>query len=153
MKRFSHHGDEGKGGWMGTFKTLIVEDNASFRNTLLDILSAQFPSITIEEAADGREALEKVDSFHPHLIFMDIRLPGENGLVLTQKIKTKYPEVVIIILTSYDLPEYREAAYRYGANYFIVKGSSTNQEILALVESILKESGFTLSATRKKSDS
>jgi DNA-binding NarL/FixJ family response regulator len=135
---------------MGIFKTLIVEDNAAFRITLLDILSAQFPSIAIEEAADGKEALQKVDSFQPHLIFMDIRLPGENGLHLTQKIKTKYPEVVIIVLTSYDLPEYREAAYRYGANYFMIKGSSTNQEILALVESILKESGFTLSAARRK---
>jgi DNA-binding NarL/FixJ family response regulator len=153
MERVSHIYEERKGGSMGIFKTLIVEDNASFRNTLLDILSAQFPSIAIEEAADGKEALQKVDSFQPHLIFMDIRLPGENGLLLTQKIKTKYPEVVIIILTSYDLPEYREAAYRYGANYFIVKGSSTNQEILALVESILKESGFTLPATRRRSDS
>jgi DNA-binding NarL/FixJ family response regulator len=153
MKRVSHHFEEGKGGWMGIFRTLIVEDNASFRRTLLDILSAQFPSIAIEEAADGKEALQKVDSFQPHLIFMDIRLPGENGLHLTQKIKTKYPEVVIIVLTSYDLSEYREAAYRYGANYFMVKGSSTNQEILALVESILKESGFTLSATRRRGDS
>ncbi len=138
---------------MGIFKTLIVEDNASFRNTLLDILSTQFPYIAIEEAADGKEALQKVDSFQPHLIFMDIKLPGENGLYLTQKIKTKYPEVVVIILTSYDLPEYREAAFRYGANHFIVKGSSTNQEILALVESILKDSGFALSTPRRRDDS
>ena len=154
MERYSHIYEEGKGGGrMGIFKTLIVEDNASFRNTLLDILSAQFPSIAIEEAADGKEALQKVDSFQPHLIFMDIKLPGENGLHLTQKIKAKYPEVVVIILTSYDLPEYREAAFRYGANHFIVKGSSTNQEILALVESISKESGFTLSATQGRNDS
>jgi DNA-binding NarL/FixJ family response regulator len=138
---------------MGLFKTLIVEDNASFRNTLLDILSAQFPSIAIEEAGDGKEALEKVDSFQPHLIFMDIKLPGESGLHVTQKIKTKHPEIVIIILTSYDLPEYREAAYRYGANYFIVKGSSTNREILSLVESISKESGFSLSASQRRNDS
>jgi DNA-binding NarL/FixJ family response regulator len=127
---------------MRAFRTLLVEDNAAFRQTLLDILSAQFPSIVIEEAADGKEAFQKIESSLPNLIFMDIKLPGENGLQLTQKIKAKHPRVIIIMLTSYDLPEYREAAYQYGANYFIIKGSSTNEEILALVRSILKDSGF-----------
>jgi DNA-binding NarL/FixJ family response regulator len=127
---------------MRAFRTLLVEDNAAFRQTLLDILSAQFPSIVIEEAADGKEAFQKIESALPNLIFMDIKLPGENGLQLTQKIKAKHPEVIIIMLTSYDLPEYREAAYQYGANYFIVKGSSTNEEILAMVGSILKDAGF-----------
>jgi len=127
---------------MRPFRTLLVEDNAAFRQTLFDILSAQFPSIVIEEAADGKEAFQKIDSVLPNLIFMDIKLPGENGLQLTQKIKAIHPEVTIIMLTSYDLPEYREAAYQYGANYFIVKGSSTNEEILAMVRSILKDSGF-----------
>jgi len=127
---------------MGPFKTLIVEDNVSFRQTLLEILAARFPFMSIEEAGDGDEALKKIDLLRPDLIFMDIKLPGENGLQLTQKIKTKYPEVVVIVLTSYDFPEYREAAYRYGANHFMVKGLSTNEEILALVESILGESGF-----------
>jgi DNA-binding NarL/FixJ family response regulator len=127
---------------MRAFRTLLVEDNAAFRQTLLDILSAQFPSIVIEEAADGKEAFQKIESALPNLIFMDIKLPGENGLQLTQKIKAKYPEVIIIMLTSYDLPEYREAAYQYGANYFIVKGSSTNEEILTMVGSILKDAGF-----------
>ena len=127
---------------MRPFRTLLVEDNAAFRQTLFDILSAQFPSIVIEEAADGKEAFQKIDSVLPNLIFMDIKLPGENGLQLTQRIKAKHPGVIIIMLTSYDLPEYREAAYQYGANYFIVKGSSTNEEILAMVRTILKDSGF-----------
>ena len=127
---------------MRSFNTLLVEDNASFRQTLFDILSSQFPSIVIEEAADGEEAFQKIESVLPNLIFMDIKLPGENGLQLTQRIKAKHPGVIIIILTSYDLPEYREAAYQYGANHFIVKGSSTNEEILALVRSILKDSGL-----------
>jgi DNA-binding NarL/FixJ family response regulator len=138
---------------MRSFKTLLVEDNASFRHTLFDILSTQFPSITIEEAADGKEALQKIESTLPNLVFMDIKLPGENGLQLTQKIKAKYPELIIIVLTSYDLPEYREAAYQYGANYFIVKGLSTNEEILALVRSILKDSGFTPNGSKEKNPS
>ena len=135
---------------MKSFNTLLVEDNASFRQTLFDILSAQFPSMVIEEAGDGKEAFQKIESVLPNLIFMDIKLPGENGLQLTKKIKVKYPEVIVIVLTSYDLPEYREAAYQYGANYFIIKGSSTNEEILALVRSIVEDSGFDSNGSKGK---
>ena len=134
---------------MRPFKTLIVEDNISFRQTLLEILAARFPFMSIEEAGDGDEALQKIDLFMPDLIFMDIKLPGENGLQLTQRIKRKYSEVVIIVLTSYHFPEYREAAYRSGANHFLVKGASTNEEILALVESILGDSGFAADGSAK----
>ena len=49
----------------------------------------------------------------------------------------KIPSSIIILLTNYDLPEYRVAAYESGANYFIGKGSSTAEEILQLVDSVL----------------
>lgn len=127
---------------MALFKTLIVEDNPTFRQTLVDILSTRFPRMIIEEATDGREALQKTEAMAPDLIFMDVKLPGENGLELTQKIKAANPEIMVIVLTGYDLPEYREAAFAHGANYFLVKGSSTNEEILALVETVLSDLGF-----------
>jgi DNA-binding NarL/FixJ family response regulator len=104
---------------------------------LKGILSSQFSSIEITEAGEGIEALDKIDSSCPDLIFMDIRLPGENGLELTRRIKAICPDITIIILTSYDLPEYREAAFRNGANYFMAKGSSTGEEIISLVKSFL----------------
>ena len=138
---------------MKPFKTLIVEDNVSFRQTLLEILAARFPFMSIEEAGDGDEALEKIDLSAPDLIFMDIKLPGENGLQLTRRIKAKYSEVVVVVLTSYDFPEYREAAFRFGANHFMVKGQSTNEEILALVESILEDSGFAVDGSAKENPS
>ena len=57
----------------------------------------------IEEAQDATDALQKIKTFLPDVIFMDIRLPGKNGLELTQRIKTSHPEIAIIILTVYDL--------------------------------------------------
>jgi DNA-binding NarL/FixJ family response regulator len=127
---------------MCSFRTLIVEDNPLFRQTILDFLRSQFPSMTLEDAGDGKTALEKIGKALPDLVFMDIKLPGENGLHLTEHIKKKHPGVVVAVLTSYDWPEYREAAFKFGANYFIIKGSSTNKEIVGLIESILKERGF-----------
>jgi DNA-binding NarL/FixJ family response regulator len=93
----------------------------------------------IEEAEDGEDALDKIETICPHLVFMDIKLPGRNGLEVTREIKARYPEIRVIILTSYDLPEYREAAENYGADYFLSKGSSSREEIIALVDSISGE--------------
>jgi CheY-like chemotaxis protein len=64
------------------FRALLVEDSPSFRQVAKNNLQDQFPSMDIIEAADGVEALQKIDSHSPNLIFMDIRLPGENGLEL-----------------------------------------------------------------------
>jgi DNA-binding NarL/FixJ family response regulator len=104
-------------------KILIVEDNVIFRQAFRERLQNQFPSVVVEEASEGNEALQKVDTFHPELIFMDIRLPGENGLDLTRKIMVSHPETVVIILTDYDIPEYRKAASQCGASHFFVKES------------------------------
>ncbi len=118
-------------------RALIVEDSTIFRKLLKETLQSRFPSMEIFEAADGGEAMQKILSHPPDLIFMDIKLPGESGLELTTKIKAKYPDVIIIILTSYDSPEYREAAVQAKANYFLSKGSSSKDNILSLVESAL----------------
>jgi len=118
-------------------KTLIVEDSALYRKLLKDTLRSRFPSMEIIEAESGEEAMQQISTHPPDLIFMDIKLPGKNGLELTGKIKAKYPDVTVIILTSYDTPEYREAAAQVKADHFLSKGSSSKEGILALVESIL----------------
>ena len=80
----------------GSFKALIVDDSTTFRKLLKETLHDQFPSIEIYEAADGEEALQKVESLRPNLIFMDFGLPGENGLELTKQVKGRYPNIIVI---------------------------------------------------------
>jgi DNA-binding NarL/FixJ family response regulator len=126
---------------MDPFNVLVVEDNLTFRQALTEVLKSQFPYMAIEEAGNGAEAFEKIHNFSPALVFMDIKLPGENGLDLTQRIKAQHPEIVVMILTSYDLPEYRDVAFRCGANHFIVKGSSTFEEISSLIKNIAADRG------------
>ena len=120
-------------------KTLIIEDNTTFRQLLRNILCDSFPSMIIEEVVNGREVLEKVEDFLPDLVFMDINLPEGNGLKLTRKIKTSHPGIVVVIFTSYDVPEYRDAALGSGATCFIAKSSWTSRQIIELVESILSD--------------
>ena len=118
------------------FRTLIVEDNAPFRQSLREILCERFPAMVVDEAENGEEAMQKVEDSLPHLVFVDIKLPDENGLEVTRKIKARHSTTKVIILTSYDLPEYREAADHYGADYFLAKGFSSREEIMALVDDI-----------------
>ena len=118
-------------------KTLIVEDNVFFRETLKEKLQALFPSMVIDEAAEGSEALQKVDALRPELIFMDIRLPGENGIQLTEKIKAKYPNTKIVFLTSYDSMEYRGAAIRAGGYCYIPKESLDHVKIENLLKALI----------------
>jgi CheY-like chemotaxis protein len=121
--------------------TLLVEDNAGFRKRLKDFLEDRFPKIRILEASNGQEAFEQIDRSLPDLVFMDIELPGENGLRLTRSIKEEHPEICVIILTSYDLPEYREEARRCGADRFLAKGAPV-KEICAALESCLAGTGL-----------
>ena len=112
---------------------LIVEDNPVLRDALKGMLTTRFPSIGVEEAASGEEALSVFKKTTPVLIFMDIRLPGKNGLEVTRAIKEANSEIEIIILTSYDTPEYREAAFRSGASYFLAKGNVKIDDIISVV--------------------
>jgi len=117
-------------------ETLLVEDNLIFRQTIKQILLSEFPTMRIREASNGTDAFQSMDGRASELILMDIQLPGDNGLVLTRKLKDAFPHVVVVILTEHDVPEYRDAAYRCGADHFLVKGSTRAIEILNLVRSI-----------------
>lgn len=121
---------------------MLVEDNLLFRSVFKEGLKSRFPSMAITEATDSGEALQEIGTLAPQLIFMDIRLPGENGLELAKRIKAEHPEIIIIIFTSHNFPEYREAAIQYKADYFLSKSSVGTEEIFKLVKIILLEKGF-----------
>lgn len=116
------------------FKILVIEDNQSFRKMFIENLHWSFSSLNIEEADDGLEALVKIGESPPDLIITDWRLPGIGGLELIQKIKKDFLHIPVIIMSGYDLPEYREAALKEGVEAFFVKGSSMQEEIDAFLE-------------------
>ena len=115
---------------------LLIEDNTVFRESFKQSLHELFPHVVIAEASSGEEGLQKVNGHPPHLIFMDLRLPGMNGLQATRKIKSDFPNIHIAILTGYDVPEYKEAALKSGAEHFFVKESLDWEEVKGLVKSI-----------------
>jgi DNA-binding NarL/FixJ family response regulator len=116
--------------------TLIVEDNPSFRQTLKNILITEFPSMDIHEASNAEEAWMKIQAEKPEIIFMDIRLPGENGIQLTRRIQAAQPEIIILVISNCDSVEYENAAIDAGAKAFISKASSSPLHIIETISAI-----------------
>ena len=123
-------------------RVLIVEDNRFFREAFKAALQERLPSVVIEEAGNGEEALERISGAPPDLIFTDNRMDGMNGLELAQKIKKNFPFIKIAMLTAYDYPEYRRAASQYGVDRFFVKDALDWKEIEELVSVHPKSPGF-----------
>jgi two-component system response regulator YesN len=121
------------------FKILIIDPNDPFRRSLKKVLVNQFPWVTVQEASDGEEGLKLVEAFHPDLIFLEIHLPAETGLDLAGRIKADYPEIIIVMLTSYDLPEYKLAVEKSGIEHMVPKDDWTGEDMIALVQSILSD--------------
>jgi DNA-binding NarL/FixJ family response regulator len=108
------------------------------------MLERRFPGMRIAEAEDADSAFRHAMTRAFDLIFMDIRLPNGNGLDLTKIIKRVHEEVVICVLTGYDILEYREAAMQNGADHFMVKGDTNESEIIGLVDRLLHTRFITL---------
>ncbi len=120
-------------------RVFIVEDNRLFRESFREVLQERFPSIVIEEAGNGEEALQRIKEAPPDLMFVDMRLGGMTGLELAQKIKNDFPRTRIAIITAYDFPEYRRTASQYGVERYFLKDSMNWGEIEEFVRYVLKE--------------
>lgn len=118
---------------------LVVENNDFFRRSFKEILKMYIPSLSVAESADGSDVFAKISRTMPDMIFMDIRMPGKSGLELTREIKSRYPDLVISIFTSYDHPEYRKIAQECGADHFLLKDALTGAEIAAMVKRVVDE--------------
>ena len=113
---------------------LLIDAYGPFRRSLKDTLIAAYPSIRLREADSGPEGLRKASEETPHIICMDIHLPGEDGLDIAARLTTLCPMSSLIIITGSDLPEYRQAALQAGATHFISKGDETLVDILKIVQ-------------------
>jgi CheY-like chemotaxis protein len=101
------------------FKILIIDPNDPFRQSLKKVLASRLPFTIIEAVAAGDEGLKMVETFDPQLIFLDIHLPTTSGLDVARQIKAHHPGIIIVILTSYNSPEYQEAAEDSGVEHLV----------------------------------
>lgn len=105
-------------------KVLIADDQELIRQSLSFVLDAQSDITMVGAATNGREAIELVRKNRPDVVLMDIRMPEVDGVECTRLIKSAYPEIKVIVLTTFDDDEYIFGALQYGASGYLLKGVS-----------------------------
>jgi DNA-binding NarL/FixJ family response regulator len=102
-------------------RLLLVDDHALFREGLISLLSYQDDFIVVGEAEDTERALEQARALEPDIVLMDIELPGEDGVVVTRRLKMDMPTVTVVMLTVRDDSQTLFEAIKAGAAGYLVK--------------------------------
>ncbi len=109
-------------------RILIADDHEVVREGLRLILEGEEDFLLVGEAANGQEALQLAGELQPRLILMDLRMPGMDGLEAIEHIRTRWPEMAIVILTTYNEDELMARGLRAGAQGYLLK--DTKRQVL-----------------------
>lgn len=113
-------------------RILLVEDQIIVRQGLKVILEQDINMQVTHEANNGREAIDILEKHLVDFIMMDVRMPVMNGIEATRKIKRQWPDIKILILTTFNDDEYALEALKEGANGFLLKTANPNRLIEAV---------------------
>ena len=111
-------------GMSGQIRVLVVDDDALVRAGLTMLLAGVDDIEIAGEAADGSEVEHAVAEHQPHVVLMDIRMPGMDGLAATQLLRARDDSPEVIILTTFDADDHVLRALRAGASGFLLKDTS-----------------------------
>jgi DNA-binding NarL/FixJ family response regulator len=126
---------------MNNIRVLIVDDHPVFRFGLRSLISSIPEMEVVAEATSGEAAIEEAKHLEPHIILMDINMPGINGIEATRRILAANPEIGILILTMFENDSVFEAI-QAGARGYILKGADPEETLRAIQAVINGEAIF-----------
>lgn len=134
-----------------TISVLIVDDQAMVRQGFAALLGSQPDIAVIGDAADGAEAVAKVDALRPDVVFMDVRMPEMDGLEAARRILDggNDPAPRIIMLTTFDLDDYVYEALRIGCSGFLLKDAPAEELFRAVRLAVTGEALLAPTVTRR----
>ncbi|PYI53082.1 response regulator transcription factor [Paenibacillus flagellatus] len=104
------------------FKVMIVDDEPHIRKGLRTIIPWEsFGFVVTAEAEDGAEALERAESHVPDVVITDIRMPRMDGIELSKELKSRFPDIKVLILSGYNEFAYAKEAMKYGVADYLLK--------------------------------
>lgn len=118
-------------------RLLIVDDQAIIRHGLKSLLEIQSDLTVIGDAANGQEAMSLISSLQqkselPDVVLLDVRMPIMDGVATTKELSQHYPEIAVLVLTTFDDNEYISQAMNYGAKGYLLKDSLPEDLVLAI---------------------
>lgn len=112
---------------MGRIRIVLVDDQAMFREGLRTLLATQPDFEVVGEAANGGEALRLCATCQPEVVLMDLRMPVLDGVAATRQLHALYPDVRVIVLTTFDDDEDIFEGLRAGALGYLLKDASSTK--------------------------
>lgn len=122
---------------MKKISVLMLDNNERFLNTAKEYLSEQDFIQDIFITLSDAEALRIAKDKKPHLILLDVLLPGRNGIDLIPSFREKSPQSKIIMLTLWDMNGYRDSAQSAGADDFVAKRAMTDSLLPAMKKAVM----------------
>ena len=120
---------------MERIKAILADDHGVVRSGIKSLLESEGDIQVVAEADNGQEAFQQVESLHPDIAILDIRMPVMNGLEASQKITQADENVKVLILSMHDDEEYILQSVECGATGYLLKGSS-KEEFLKAVRTV-----------------
>jgi two-component system response regulator NreC len=133
----------------GPIRILIADDHTILRQGLVRLLEDQPEFKVVEEATNGRMALEKALDLKPDIIIMDIAMPLMNGIEAAKRIKKHLPKTKIIILSMYSHENYIHELLKTGISGYLLKDSS-GRDIIHAIQAAMKNETFLSPSISKK---
>lgn len=118
------------------YSILVVEDHTIYREAIVEILNKTNLTNGVDEAENGKVALEKIESKQYDIVFLDIEMPELNGIETSKIIKEKYPEIKIIILTSHQYNSKVIELIDMGISAYLLKNTD-KQELINAIEKVI----------------
>jgi two-component system, NarL family, response regulator NreC len=113
-------------------RVLIADDHTIVRSGVRLLLEAEPDIEVVGEALEGNQAIELVASLKPDVVLMDIAMPGIDGFEATRQIKTRFPEIQVLVLTMHRSDEYFFEMLEAGASGYLLKGADTSDLVKAV---------------------
>jgi two-component system, NarL family, invasion response regulator UvrY len=117
-------------------RVLIADDHELVRRGVRGLLKDDFPNVVIGEALDAKQTLAAVEKQPWDLVLLDINMPGRNGLDVLQDLKRLYPELPVVMLSTYPEKDFAVRAFKLGAAAYVSKDSAA-AELLAAARKAL----------------
>lgn len=130
-------------------KIMIVDDHPVIREGLRQLLEIDDDIEVVAEASSGLECLQLLERYCPDIVFMDVKMPGINGIETTRLVCQKYPQIKVIMLTIYGEDQYVTKAIQVGAKGYVLKKVNRN-ELIKIIHHVMGGEAFldsTLAAT------
>jgi DNA-binding NarL/FixJ family response regulator len=113
-------------------RVLIVDDDDLMRAGLRGVLASDAAIEVVGEASDGRDALYRARLLRPDVVLMDVRMPDLDGIAATRELLGAFPDVRVVIVTTFEQDDYIFGALRAGASGFLLKRSRPEELVSAI---------------------